>query len=66
MRRLMLQAIKDVQAGRAPVMTTADPAANPLEGMVVVSETVPVATDNRAIWRDFRAARAGRTPAAAK
>ena len=66
MRRLMLQAIKDVQAGRAPVMTTADPAANSLEGMVVVSETVPVATDNRAIWRDFLAQRMGRNSVAAK
>jgi phenylpropionate dioxygenase-like ring-hydroxylating dioxygenase large terminal subunit len=64
MRRLILQAIKDADAGRAPLGSTrAD--ADPLDGMVVVSKTVPLDHDNKRIWSDFLAERRA-APAAAK
>jgi hypothetical protein len=52
MRRLLLQAIKEAQAGRAPLGATAG-SADPLDGMVVVSKTVPIDHDNKRIWSDF-------------
>jgi hypothetical protein len=66
MRRLLLQAIKDTEEGRAPVMTTNDPNANMLADMVVVSDTVPETAESRKIWRDFLALRTAKAPAAAK
>jgi len=53
MRRQMLKAIEDIRAGRDPLMASRTPAANPLAEMCVVSETVPLDRDKRAVWRDF-------------
>jgi hypothetical protein len=55
MRRMVLGAIKDVREGRAPIMTTTDPAVNHFSEMVVVSDTVPEAVDERKVWSDFLA-----------
>jgi hypothetical protein len=55
MRRMLLGAIKDVGQGKAPVMTTADPAVNHFADMVVVSDTVPEAVDDHRVWSDFLA-----------
>ena len=55
MRRQMLNAIEEMKAGREPLMVTRDPAANPLADMCVVSETVPLDRDPRAVWQDFLA-----------
>jgi phenylpropionate dioxygenase-like ring-hydroxylating dioxygenase large terminal subunit len=64
MRKLMLQAIRDNQEGKNPVMT--DPGVDHLADLVVVSETVPECHDKAKIWRDFLAARRAKVPAGAK
>ena len=47
-------------------MIADDPNADPLDGMVVVSETVPESVDKRKVWSDFVAQRRAKVPAAAK
>jgi hypothetical protein len=64
MRKLMLQAIRDNQEGRDPVMTA--PGVDHLADLVVVSETVPESHDKANIWRDFLAQRRAKVPAGAK
>jgi len=55
MRRLLLDAIKTVGQGKAPIMTTTDPAVNHFANMVVVSDTVDDVVDERRVWSDFLA-----------
>ena len=57
MRRQLLKAIADVQAGRDPPMVTRDPAANPFAELAVVSLTVPLDRDPQQVWREFLAQR---------
>jgi phthalate 4,5-dioxygenase len=57
MRRQMLKAIADLEAGRDPLLVTRDPAADPFAEMAVVSETVPLERDPRTVWREFLARR---------
>ncbi|HEV8019838.1 MAG TPA: Rieske 2Fe-2S domain-containing protein [Candidatus Lustribacter sp.] len=51
MRRVMLRAVDDVEAGRDPVMARRDEAGNPLADLVTLGETVPAGADVREFWR---------------
>ena len=50
-RRMLLQAVEDVQAGRVPAHVVRDPSANHFEHLVVTSEVLPDRADWRTIWR---------------
>jgi phthalate 4,5-dioxygenase len=51
MRRVMLRAIDDVEAGREPLMAHRD-GQNPLAELVTLGETIPTSSDLRALWRE--------------
>jgi phthalate 4,5-dioxygenase oxygenase subunit len=51
MRRVMLRAIDDVEAGREPLMAHRDEH-NPLAELVTLGETIPTTMDLRALWRE--------------
>jgi phthalate 4,5-dioxygenase oxygenase subunit len=50
-RRMLLQAVEDVQAGRDPAHVVRDPSANRFDHLVVTSEVLPDRADWRTIWR---------------
>ena len=52
MRRVMLRAVDDVEAGRDPLMVRRDDAGNPLAELVTLGETIPAGTDVHAFWRE--------------
>ncbi len=51
MRRTLLRAVDDVEAGRDPLMARRADAGNPLAELVTLGETIPAATDVHAFWR---------------
>jgi len=51
-RQLLLQAIRDVQAGRDPRHVVRTPAANDFSHLVVRAEIVPSADDYRTYWKE--------------
>jgi hypothetical protein len=54
MRKQLLHAIDEVEAGRDPLMIVREGDADPLTDLAVVSRTIPEAADALAVWRDFR------------
>jgi phthalate 4,5-dioxygenase len=52
MRRVMLEAVADVEAGRDPLMARRAEAGNPLGELVTLGETIPAAVDVRSFWRE--------------
>jgi len=51
MRKVMLRAIDDIEAGREPLMAHRD-GENPLAELVTLGETIPKSTDLQALWRE--------------
>jgi phenylpropionate dioxygenase-like ring-hydroxylating dioxygenase large terminal subunit len=58
MRRQLLEAIRDIEAGRDPPMTGRGAGVDPLRDLVVVSQNVPAESDTLAVWREHRPAAA--------
>jgi phenylpropionate dioxygenase-like ring-hydroxylating dioxygenase large terminal subunit len=58
MRRQLLRAIKDMQAGRDPLHVVRDDTANDFGHVVVVSQTIPAAEDAWTYWRTAQKAQA--------
>jgi phenylpropionate dioxygenase-like ring-hydroxylating dioxygenase large terminal subunit len=54
MRRQLLQAIRDVEAGKAPLMAGNRLDDEPLKDLVVVSQNVPADFDPLAVWQAYR------------
>ena len=52
-RRQILEGIKDVEAGKEPRHSIRDKADNDLSHIVVLSETVPKATDHMGLWKKY-------------
>ena len=52
-RKLILNAIKDVQEGREPQNVIRDPQANRFANLVVLSDVIPKSTD----WKEFTRSR---------
>ena len=50
-RRLLLQQIAEVQAGRDPIHVIRDPAQNDMSHIQVVSEVIPPGADHKDIWK---------------
>ena len=63
MRRLMFRTIEDLQDGEVPTLSASN-GVDPVADLVVVSQKVPAATENKAVWREFRPKEA-KTPALA-
>ncbi len=52
MRKLLMAAMKDVQAGRDPRNVVRDPAANRYADLVLTSQVMPNSVDHRAFWQE--------------
>jgi hypothetical protein len=50
-RRLLLQSIEEVQAGREPIHVIRDPSQNDMSHIVVVSEVIPPGADHKDVWK---------------
>ncbi len=56
MRKYLLAAIDDVQAGKDPLLVTRDPEADPFAELVVIGKEVPAGTDLTTLYRREKSA----------